>query len=91
MSPCAKFQKNSFIKSIVSRKNVKRTFLLPELLPDDFSKIIFHGEIINNGTFLCVEFHDRRPNSLCEVESQKNHRSRRIRASLAKLAPLNHI
>ena len=64
MSSCAKFQKDSFIRSIVSRKNVKRTFLPPEPLPDDFSKFLYHGDIVSNGTNLCVEFHDRRPNSL---------------------------
>ena len=89
MSSCSKFQRDSFIRSIVSRKNVKRTFLPPEPLPDDFSKILFHGDIVNNGTNLCVEFHDLRPNSLWRVESQRNHRSRRIRASLAPLDPLN--
>ena len=60
-------------------------FLSPELLPDDFSKILFHGDMLNNGTCLCVQFHGRRPSSLRGVESQRNHRSGRIRASLATL------
>ena len=49
MSSCAKFQNDSFIRSIVSSKNVKRTFLSVEPLPDDFSKILFHGDMVNNG------------------------------------------
>ena len=64
MSSCLKFQNDPFIRSIVSSKNVKRTFLSPESLPDDFSKILFHGDIVNNGICLSVEFHGRRPNSL---------------------------
>ena len=64
MSSSAKFQKDSFIRSIVSRRNVQRMFLLPEPLPDGFSKILFHDDIVSNGTNLCVEFHDRQPNSL---------------------------
>ena len=88
MSLCAKFQKDSFIRSRVFRKNVKRTFLPPESVSDDFSKIFFHGDIVSNGTNLCVEFNDCRPNSLSRVESQRNHRSRRIRASLNDRTPL---
>ena len=87
MFSCAKFQKDSFIRSIVSPKNVKRTFLSPEPLPDDFSNILFYGDMVNNGTCLCVEFHSRRPRSLWGVESQRIHKSERIRASLA---PLNN-
>ena len=49
MSLGAKFQNDPFIRSIVSSKNVKRTFFWPEPLPDDFSKILFHGDILNNG------------------------------------------
>ena len=64
MSSCAKFQNDSFIRSIVSIKNVKRTFLSPEPLPDDFSKVLFHGDIVNNGICLRVEFHGRWPSSL---------------------------
>ena len=82
MPSCAKFQNDAFIRSIVCSKNVKRTFLSPEPLPDDFSKIFFHGDIVSNGTNLCVKFHDSRPNSFRGEESQRNHRSRRIRASL---------
>ena len=63
MSSCAKFQNDPFIRSIVSSKNVKGTFLLPEPLPDDFSKILFFGDMVNNGTYLCVVFHGRRPSS----------------------------
>ena len=44
----------------------------PEPLPDDFSKILFHGDIVNNGICLSVEFHGRRPSSLLGVESQRN-------------------
>ena len=64
MSSCAKFQNDPFIRSIVSSKNVKRTFLSPEPVPDDFSKTLLHGDIVNNGICLCVEFHGRRPSSL---------------------------
>ena len=85
MSSCAKFQKNSFIRSIVSPKNVKRMFLPPEPLSDDFSKILFHGDIVSNGTNFCVEFHDYRPNSLGRDESKRNHRSGSKRNSLVQL------
>ena len=87
MSLCAKFQNYTFIRSIVSSKNVKRTFLSLEPLPDDFSKILFYGDIVINSTYVCVEFHGCRPSSLWWVESQRNHRSGCIRASLA---PLNN-
>ena len=54
MSSCAKFQNDPFIRSIVSSKNVKRTFLSSESLPDDFSKIfikiLFYGGMFSNGT-----------------------------------------
>ena len=85
MSSCAKFQKDSFIRSIVSRINVKRTFLSPEPLPDDFSKILLYGDMVNNGSYLCIEFHGRRPSCLWGVDSQRNHTSRRITASLTTL------
>ena len=83
MSLYAKFQNDPFIRSIVSSKNVKRRFLSPEPLPDNSSKILFHGDIVNNGAYLCIEFHGRRLSNLLGVESQRNHRSGRIRASLA--------
>ena len=89
MSSCEKFQKDSFIRSIVSSKNVKRTFLSAEPFPDDFSKILFHGDMVNNGTYLCIEFHSRRLSSLWGVESQRNHRSRRIKASLNDLITIS--
>ena len=63
MSFRAKFKNDPFIRSIVSSKNVKRTFLLPEPLPDDFSKMLFHGDIVNNAAYLCIEFRGRRPSS----------------------------
>ena len=69
MSLCAKFQKDSFIRSVVFRKNVKRTFLSPKSLSNDFSKILFHGDVINNGTCFCVDFHGHRPSSFWRVES----------------------
>ena len=69
MFSCVKLQKDSFIRSIVSSKNVKKIFLSPEPLLDDFSKILFYGDC------LFVEFHGRRPNSLWGVESQRNHES----------------
>ena len=64
MSSRVKFQNDPFIRSIVSSKNVKITFMSPEPLPDDFSEILFHGDIVNNGICLCVEFLSRRPSSL---------------------------
>ena len=82
MSSCAKIHNDPLIRSIVSSKNVKRTFLSPEPLPNDFSKILFHGDIVNNGIYLCDEFHGRRPSSLRGVESQRNQRKGRIRSSL---------
>ena len=87
MFSCAKFQNDPFIRSIDSNKNVKRTFLSSEPLPDDFSKKNFHGDMVNNGICLCVEFHGRRATSLWGVESQRNDMSGCIRASLA---PLNY-
>ena len=75
MSSRAKFQTNSFVRYIVCSKNVKRTFLSPKPLPDDFSKILFYGNQVSQGTSLCVEFHDRRPNSLGREESQRNHKN----------------
>ena len=87
MSSCAKFQNDPFIRNIVSSKNVKRTFLLLEPLADDFSKILFYGDIVNNSTCLCAEFHGCRPCCLWGVESQRNHMSGSIRVSLA---PLNN-
>ena len=91
LSLCTKFQNNSFIRSIVSNKNVKITFLSPEPRPDDFSKILFYGDMINNGTCLCIKFHSHRPSSFWGVESQRNHRSGGIRVLLTTLAPLNEI
>ena len=85
MFSCAKFQNDPFVRSIVSSKNVKKTLLSPDLLTDDFSKILFYGDIVNNGICLCVKFHGRRPSSLWGVESQRNDMSGRIRASLALL------
>ena len=41
--------------------------------------------MVNNSTCLCVEFHDRRSSSFRRVESERNHRSGRIRASLSPL------
>ena len=64
MSSCAKFQNDSFIRHIVSNKNVKRTFMSSEPLPYDFSKILFYGDMVSNGTNLYVEFHGRRSSSL---------------------------
>ena len=72
MSSCAKFQNDPFIRSVVSSKNVKRMFLSPEPFPGDFSKILFHEDIVNNGIYLCVEFHVRRPSSFWGVKSQRN-------------------
>ena len=86
MFSCAKFQNDPFIISIVSSKNVKITFLSTEPFPDDFSKILFQGDIVNNDICLCVEFHGCQPSSLRGVESQRNHRSAHIRSSLATLA-----
>ena len=67
MSLCAKFQNDSLIKRIISSKDVKRTFLLSEPFPYDFSKILFYGDMVNNDIYLCVEFHGRRPSSLCGI------------------------
>ena len=64
MSSCTKFQNHPFVRNIVSIKKVKRTFLLSEPLSDDFPKISFYGDMVSNGTNLCVEFHDLRPNNL---------------------------
>ena len=86
-----KFQKYSFIKSTVSRKNVKRTFLSPEPFPDDFSKTLFYGDMVNNSICLCVEFHGLQLSSFWSVESQRNRRSGHITASLATFFPLNNL
>ena len=69
MSPCAKFQHDSFVRRIVSSKNAKRMFLSSEPPPDNFSKVLFYSDMVSN---LCVQFHDRRMNSLGGVESQRN-------------------
>ena len=50
-----------------------------------FSKILIYSDMSVMVPTLCVEFHDRQPNSLGGVESQKNHRSGHIRASLTQL------
>ena len=50
-----------------------------------FSKILYFDDMVNREACLCVEFHGRRPNSLLGVESQRNHKSGFIRASLAAL------
>ena len=60
MHSYAKFQDDSFVRRIVSGKNVKRTFLSLELFPDDFSKILFYSDMVTNGINLGVEFHNRR-------------------------------
>ena len=65
-------------------------FLSSEPLPDDFAIILFSGNQVSHGTSLCIEFHDRRPNSLEREKSQRSHKSGRIRASLTILAPLNN-
>ena len=67
----AKFQKDSFIKSIVSSKNIKRIFLLSELFHDGFSKTLFYDDIVNNGTWLSVEFHGCQPSSLMKTSVTK--------------------
>ena len=56
-----------------------------EPLLDDFTELLFYDNQVVHGTFLCVEFDDRWPNSLGRKESQRNHRSGRIRVSLAPL------
>ena len=68
MSSRAKFQNNLFVRHIVSSKNVKRTFLSSEPVPDDFASILFYGNHSNYGTSLCVEFRDHRSNSLGREE-----------------------
>ena len=72
MSSCAKFQHDSFVRRIVSSKNAKRMFLSSEPPPDNFSKVLFYSDMVSNGSYLCVQFHDRRMNSLGGVESQRN-------------------
>ena len=64
MSSRAKFRNNSFVRRTVSSKNVKSTFLSSEQLPDDFSETVFYGNQVNYDIPLCVEFYDRRSNSL---------------------------
>ena len=86
MSSRAKFQNNSFVRHIVSSKNVKGTFLTSKPLNDVFSKILFCSNQVSHGTSRSVEFQDRRSNSLGREESQRNHRSECI---IASLAPLN--
>ena len=83
MSSSAKFQNNLFVRQIVSRKNVRRTFLSSEQL-HDFSKILFYGDIVNNGTCLLslmifgqVVYE--------QLQSQRNCRSGCIRALLPLL------
>ena len=62
-------------------------FLSSEPFPDDdFSKIFFYGIWIGHGTSLYAKFHDHGLNSL--EESQQNHRSGHMRASLT---PLNNL
>ena len=89
MSSTAKFQNSSFVRHIVSSKNEKRTFLSVELLLDDLSKILLCRNQVNHVTPLCVDFHDRWPNSLGKEESQRNHRNELMRVELTTLAPLN--
>ena len=76
-----KFQNNSFVRYIVSRKNVKRTFLSSEPLPNNFAKILLYDNQVTHGTSLCVEFCDYWQKSLGE-ELQKNYSSGRVRALL---------
>ena len=57
-----KFQNDSFVRRIVSSKKLKRMLLSSEPLTDDFSNILSYGDMVSNGTSLCVEFHGRRPN-----------------------------
>ena len=53
---------------------------------DDFSKNLSYDNQVSHGAFFFLEFHDRRPNYLGKKESQKNHRSGSMRASLAQLS-----
>ena len=89
MSSHRKFQNYSFVRHIVSSKNIKSTFLTSEPFPDDFSKVLFCSNQVNNGAFLCVEFHICQLNSLGKIEShthtKKNHRSMLIRVLLITL------
>ena len=89
MSSRAKLYNNLFVKHIVSSKNIKRTFLQFEPLPENFSKILFYGNQVSDGTSLFIEFHDRRPVRLVGEESHKNHKNEHIRALLALLS-YNH-
>ena len=73
------------VRCILFSKNVKRTFLSLEPLPDDFSKTLFYGNQVSYVIPLSVEFHDRRLNSLGGEKSQRNHRIGRIKASLTQL------
>ena len=68
-----KISEDSFVRYIISTKNVKGTFLSSESLPDDISKILFYGNQISHGTSLCVEIRNRRLNCLGKEESQRNH------------------
>ena len=49
---------------IVSSKNIKRTFLSSEQLPDVYSKNLFYGNKVSYDTSLSGEFHDCQPISL---------------------------
>ena len=89
MSSCAKFQNNSFVRCIVSSKNIKRTFLLLEPQPDVFSKNLFYGNQVSHGTSLYVKFQDHQPNSLGKEELHRNHRNRSITA-LAMITQLSY-
>ena len=84
MRSLAKIQINSFLKHIISSKNVKRTFLSSEPLHVFFSLFIY-GNQLSHGNPLSVEFHDRRPNCLGKEQSPKNLRNGRMRPTLASL------
>ena len=51
------FRMNRLLDVLVLEKNVKITFLSSEPLPDDdFSEILFYGDMANNGTLPILKF-----------------------------------
>ena len=84
VSSPTKFQNNSFVKYVVSSKNVKKTFLSLQSFSDDFSKLLLYSNQVRHGTSFCIEFHDCRLNSLRINDSKSNHKNGSIRVLLAK-------
>ena len=63
-----KISMNDYFARLIEfcKKKVKQTFLSSEPVPDYFYKILFYGEMVDYGTFFCVQFHVR----LWRIESQ---------------------